>query len=415
MQANNDRINYIVELTSWLSVEDMHKLPSSDRKIAKLAIELQRNKNNDIPSELKDETKLSMVEKHLEQLHMTNPILKGIGIAKERFYYAEEMLKPKSETLAARISRFIKNIFGRVSSKNLFSAYNKGDPNLLKIRAAEKDLDAIRLLARKESNPEKRIKLLEIGAEYSSYGYFHNALGDSYLKEKEDIAIEHYKKAAQNGYQEAQVKLGEYYEAKQDFVQALDYYKQSCGGDNFPNPNTELKISQMYQKGKGTKVNLEQAYLWQIRSKAHQRNPNPKAMFEWGMILKEGKYGVAQDLKEAFSYLNMAAYHELPEAHLVMGNAYCQGDGIAQDWHKGCRSYISAIHAARIRLGENPNPTKSWGFTDLILEIQKAKEGNIEAIHNLSDHYSHEKDMHQAAKYLKMAAEYYIKKSIGSF
>lgn len=146
MSQITQHVNNIIEFTSWLSLKDIQKLSSQDRKIAKIAIQMQREKSTIVPKALKDERKLTLVENHLKLLHLNNPILKKIGIVKESELISQEVLKKKPSNFCARISRSIKNLFGRVSSKKLIAIYHRDQLNQTKTKAASGDKRALRLL-----------------------------------------------------------------------------------------------------------------------------------------------------------------------------------------------------------------------------------------------------------------------------
>lgn len=157
MPQINEMINNIVEYTSWLNLEDIKKLPSSDRKIAKLAIEMQHN-SSEIPETLKDLRTLSLVEKHLQQILIKNPIFgANAGIN----FTQEELLKTKPDTFWARLSRAIKNLFGRVSSQKLFAIYQQNPLNRSKIKAAAGDIKELKRITRLEQNPKYKKLLMD--------------------------------------------------------------------------------------------------------------------------------------------------------------------------------------------------------------------------------------------------------------
>lgn len=222
MALINKSINNIIELTSWLSEKEIGKLPSGDRKIAKLAVETKNS--SQVPKALRDIKKLSMVEKHLEQMHHSNPILRCLGIAQVRTYSKEEILKKKSSTLCARISRFIKNLFGRISSKKLFYKYYEHDPSQIKTRAARGSLYDLCLLAEREQDREKRFRILKAADKNNDHsGNLHRVLAQCYLNP--DKSLKYYRKAVALGNQDAALYLGKYYEEKGEDKMARLHYR----------------------------------------------------------------------------------------------------------------------------------------------------------------------------------------------
>lgn len=409
MSQINQRINNIVELTSWLSEKDIKKLPAADRKIAILAKEMQNKEQADLPKALKDETKLALVESHLEQIHRKNPFLKELGIINERPYSKEEILKEKSNTRSAKISRTVKNVFGRISSKDLVDIYHKDDPNKMKIGAASGNLDDFRKLALVERDPVKKFNLLKTAAENDhKSGYFHNALADCYMKgegvaQNKEKALEHYKKAANLGQQEAQVALGNHYEKNEEFPLALNYYELACEHERSdPDFSIEGKISEWYREGRnGIPQNEEKAKTWFIRAEAHKEGGDINAKYEWAMILKTD----SSNQKEAFRFLSDAASKNHPKAQYELGNAYLEGKGIEQDLPEAFRSYIDAIHSARRELGQESNwELPTFGITNLKKTKKDASEGDVMAMLTLANYYQDTERL----KYYKMAAERYI-------
>lgn len=120
----NDKINNISTLASYLEIKDIKKLPAQDRKMIKLALELKKEGFTEIPKALKNEKKLSIVEKHLEQIHHDIPVL-GLEVNKSQNYSKKEVLKKKSHSIPSRISRSLKNRFGGRISSDKFMEISK--------------------------------------------------------------------------------------------------------------------------------------------------------------------------------------------------------------------------------------------------------------------------------------------------
>lgn len=121
----NDKINNITTLASYLGIKDIKKLPAQDRKMIKLALEVKKEGFTEIPKALRNEKKLSLVEKHLEQAHHDIPVL-GLEVNKTQNYSKKEVLKKKSHGISSRISRSLKNRFaGRISSQKFIGITKK--------------------------------------------------------------------------------------------------------------------------------------------------------------------------------------------------------------------------------------------------------------------------------------------------
>jgi TPR repeat protein len=90
-----------------------------------------------------------------------------------------------------------------------------------------------------------------------------------------------------------------------DLAVALQWYKKAAeNGDREALHN----VGWMYATGQGTETNAEEAYRWFLESARHGE---PNAQFEVSRRLKDGD-GVAKDLATSYSWLLVLQAQEKP-------------------------------------------------------------------------------------------------------
>jgi uncharacterized protein len=117
--------------------------------------------------------------------------------------------------------------------------------------------------------------------------------------------VELIRKAAAQGYAQAQLELGTLYEygkagLPQDDAEAAKWLLRAAEQDN---ANAEIEIGYFYEKGRGVAVNPSEAVRWTARS-AEQGNAS--ALRNIGYFYAQG-IGVSKDTKGAIYWYNVAA------------------------------------------------------------------------------------------------------------
>lgn len=113
-------------------------------------------------------------------------------------------------------------------------------------------------------------------------------------------ANEWYEKAANQGYVDAQYKLGHSYRVGRgvaiDLATAIEWYKKAAGnGDREAMHN----VGWMYATGQGVKTNAEQGYTWFLEAAEYGEM---NAQVEIARRLREGD-GIAKDLAGSYTWL----------------------------------------------------------------------------------------------------------------
>ena len=142
-------------------------------------------------------------------------------------------------------------------------------------------------------------------------------LGDGVTQDYKQ-AVKWYRKAAEQGFAEAQYNLGEMYAVNQDYKQALKWLTKAAEQGI---AHAQNNLGLMYREGQGVTQDYKQAVKW-YRKAAEQ-----------GLAVAEGNLGdmyfngngVTQDYKQALKWLTKAAEQGRAEAHYKLGYFYGAG------------------------------------------------------------------------------------------
>jgi hypothetical protein len=96
------------------------------------------------------------------------------------------------------------------------------------------------------------------------------------------------------------------------------------------NPVAEYRLAQMYAQGNGVAEDRKEARTWLMRSAEHG---NSEAQLELGNALREGLGGV-QDYERAAMWLQLAAENGNADAQYSLALMYRRGMGVALDYAK---------------------------------------------------------------------------------
>lgn len=122
---------------------------------------------------------------------------------------------------------------------------------------------------------------------------------DTELAEKEfargDLAVSMalWRKAAQQGYAPAQVRLGDILDKAEEDEEAVTWYRKAAEQGSAAG---ECGLGQMYAKGEGVKKDFEQARMFILRSAEKNHLPAVTLMME---AYRAGSLGVSRDLAQA--------------------------------------------------------------------------------------------------------------------
>ena len=154
-----------------------------------------------------------------------------------------------------------------------------------------------------------------------------------------DKAMEYFRKAAEQGYADAQWGLGWCYETgrgvTQDYNEAVRWYRKAADQGN---AGAQNNLGVCYANGRGVTQDYNEAVRW-YRKAAEQGYAN--AQYNLGLCYANGQ-GVTQDYKEAVRWYRKAAEQGYAYAQNNLGGCYETGRGVTQDYNEAVRWYRKA-------------------------------------------------------------------------
>jgi TPR repeat protein len=150
-------------------------------------------------------------------------------------------------------------------------------------------------------------------------------------------AADWYRKAAEQGYAEAQCKLGELLQQPnagvvEDDAKAAEWLHKAAD-QGFV--EAEYRLGLCYSRGAGVPKDDAQAAAWFTKAVA-QRDPG--AMERLALLTANGQ-GVAKDEKQAFGLMSQAGELGSAEAEYWLGVDYEQGHGVKKDKNQAAAWY----------------------------------------------------------------------------
>ena len=137
-----------------------------------------------------------------------------------------------------------------------------------------------------------------------------------------------YRKAADQGYAEAQNNLGAMYGnghgVHQDDAEAVKWYRQAAEQGH---AEAQYNLGSMYHNGDGVREDYAEALRW-YRQAAEQGNAS--AQHNLGVMYSNGQ-GVRRNDAEAFRWFRKAAEQGDADAQNILGDMYLRGFGVRQD------------------------------------------------------------------------------------
>eukprot|EP00035_Acanthoeca_spectabilis_P019135 m.415201 g.415201 ORF g.415201 m.415201 type:complete len:1655 (+) comp16823_c0_seq80:4298-9262(+) len=154
------------------------------------------------------------------------------------------------------------------------------------------------------------------------------------------IAFQWFKRAADQGYADAQLCVGSCYErgagVKLDQSKAFEWFKKSADQGNI---KAQHSVASSLLHGLGVPQDVAKAVAaFEIPA----MRGHPMSQFNLGVILYKGREGVAQDLPKAIDWLRKAADQKHPGAQFNLGSAYSTGTGVAKDLPEAARLFALA-------------------------------------------------------------------------
>jgi hypothetical protein len=184
-------------------------------------------------------------------------------------------------------------------------------------------------------------------------------------------AVKWYRKAADQGYAEAQTNLGFMYAnghgVPQDYAEAAKWY---CKAADQGNVSDQYNLGYMYSKGEGVPQDYAEAAKW-YRKAADQGNADAQynlgLMYE-GLILDIGE-GVPPDISEAAKWYRKAADQGNADAQYNLGYKYYIGGGVLQDYvlaHMWFNLAASVLSESAVSLQDWDKRDQAIGKRDLV-------------------------------------------------
>ncbi|MDH5803244.1 MAG: sel1 repeat family protein [Gammaproteobacteria bacterium] len=104
------------------------------------------------------------------------------------------------------------------------------------------------------------------------------------------------------------------------------------------NPKALYSLGDMFERGRGTPKDLEQAAIWYSKAAA---KGHKKAAFKLGLAYLKG-LGVTADQMQAFKWLQLSAAKGYERAQFYLAEMFENGLGVTQDLEEALRLYIQS-------------------------------------------------------------------------
>ena len=196
-------------------------------------------------------------------------------------------------------------------------------------------------------------------------------------------AVKWYRKAAEQGYMDAQYNLGVCYEkgqgVPQDYFEAVKWYRKAAEQGDM---DAQYNLGYCYEEGQGVPKDYFEAVKW-YRKAAEQGHA--RAQNNLGYCYKYGQ-GVPKDYSEAVKWYRKATEQGHATAQNNLGVCYEKGQGVSQDYSEAVKWYRKAAEQghtfAQYNLGNCYY--NGWGVTKNYSEAVKwyrkaAEQGDEDA------------------------------------
>ena len=267
--------------------------------------------------------------------------------------------------------------------------------------------------------PEPKMKEKKSAAELLEEAKKFNELGEDYYYgrngKRKDFkkAVTNYRKAAEQGYAEAQKNLAYMYDngkgVEQSYTEAVKWYRKAAEQGYAA---AQFNLANMYNNGKGVEQSYTEAVKW-YRKAAEQGNA--KAQNNLANMYYDGE-GVEQSYTEAVKWYRKAAKQGNAKAQFNLAEMYYNGEGVKQSNTEAVKWYRKAAEQgdedAQYHLGWCYYKGKgvSRDYAEAVKWLRKAAEqGDEYAQYHLGWCYYEGKgvsrDYAEAVKWLRKAAK----------
>ena len=148
-------------------------------------------------------------------------------------------------------------------------------------------------------------------------------------------ALKWYRKAAEQGNAVAQNNMGNHYNERQNYTEAARWYRKAAEQGQTA---AQSSLAELYYNGRGVAKDYAEAVKW-FRKAAEQGAPG--AQYQLGNCYYFG-YGVTQSYAEAVKWYRKAAEIGLSDAQSDLGYCYRMGQGVVRDDAEGVKWYRKA-------------------------------------------------------------------------
>lgn len=224
-----------------------------------------------------------------------------------------------------------------------FSAYAMDiDPEVLRSRAANGDVDAAVELGKYYKDVRKDVKTAEkwifagaqAGDAEAQY-LLAKIYDDSREGKHPNKEVVHWlEKSAMQGYVDAQLMLGKIYHfgrraIPKDLDKARFWYDMAAAkGSQMAMAQLEVIYKQSKDYNKALQINEDVAWL-----NTAVKQGNPDAALRLAVLSERGQ-GIPKDYKRAAELYEIAANAGIVQAQSGLGNLYANGEGVKQDYEK---------------------------------------------------------------------------------
>lgn len=236
---------------------------------------------------------------------------------------------------------------------------------------AEKKINTKKALkAYNEDDFDLAYELMQKGDNTSPEGQFVmavlNEVGCRYFDDDSDKAVEWFRKAAEQGYAEAQFKLADYFSCgcsvEENPSEAYNWYLKAARQGHV---EAQYFVGWCFETGFGVDKDADSAFLWYQR--AAERGW-ASAQCSLGRLYANGE-GAEEDAEEAVKWYRKAAEQGNDEAQYYLGECYYRGDGVEESEDEAIKWYRLAADQgngdAQERLDElDPQETEDNGSVE---------------------------------------------------
>ena len=154
-----------------------------------------------------------------------------------------------------------------------------------------------------------------------------------------DVALQGFRRAAEQGEADAQFILGSMYDrgegVLQDYAEAAKWWRRAAEqGHVF----AQISLGELFRNGEGVLQDYAEAVKW-FRRAAEQGNVD--AQVSLGDMHSDGE-GVSQNDAEALKWYRRAAEQGDTSAQFILGSRYLNGRGVLQDYAEAARWFRRA-------------------------------------------------------------------------